>query len=184
MPEIKTETPDPAAIWKEELTAESAAHQATKKELATLTTELTRLTSSREAFLDGFRTPVRIISIIDTDPESTHEIVVGWDTCGKCIHHISICECPHGPTEPSYITKFRSESRIAENFGLSVTTSAVAVEETPSSITTTTPSDVHSTSTTQKCSECHKLVNLDPKDGDADLMDNGKPLCFTCQEKS
>lgn len=184
MPETKTETPDPAAMWKEELTAESAAHQETKRELTTLTTELTRLTASREAFLDGFRTPVRIISIIDTDPEGTHEIVVGWDTCGKCIHHISICECPNGPSEPKYIAKFRSESRIADNFGLSVTASAVAIEDAPTSITATTPSDVHSASTTDKCSKCEKPVNLDRKEGNADLMDDGTPLCHTCQEES
>jgi hypothetical protein len=35
-----------------------------------------------------------------------NEQVVGWDTCGKCLHHIRICECADGPHRPSYVEKF------------------------------------------------------------------------------
>lgn len=44
--------------------------------------------------------PPYILSMVDG-------MVIGWDTCGTCQHHIRICQCKNGPSQPGYIKSFK-----------------------------------------------------------------------------
>jgi hypothetical protein len=173
------------ALWRSELENEVAEHEATKKELRALKEEIAAISADRDRFLGGFKLPTRMVSVVDLS-EDGKEMVVGWDTCGVCIHHVSICQCPTGPSEPKYITKFRTEGRIPAQLGVTRTPvlgrdPVIEPSTGPISDTGVPVPGVPSATT---CSGCGKSVNLDPTMGDADLMDDGRALCFTCQEAS
>lgn len=35
-------------------------------------------------------------------------ITIGWDICGTCRHHVGICACDEGPTEPEFLARERT----------------------------------------------------------------------------
>lgn len=52
--------------------------------------------------------PPFILSFVDTD-DPNGGFVLGWDTCGLCNKHIRICRCVHGPAQPDYVKRWRSD---------------------------------------------------------------------------
>lgn len=53
--------------------------------------------------------PPFILSFVDTD-HPNGGFVIGWDTCGACNLHIRTCKCPTGPTQPTYVKRWRSKN--------------------------------------------------------------------------
>lgn len=33
---------------------------------------------------------------------------IGWDVCGACHRHVSVCTCEDGPSEPGYLAAERT----------------------------------------------------------------------------
>ena len=52
--------------------------------------------------------PPFILSFVDNDHPSGG-FVIGWDTCGSCNLHIRTCKCKDGPSQPSYVKRWRSK---------------------------------------------------------------------------
>lgn len=51
--------------------------------------------------------PAYIISLVDG-------VAIGWDTCGRCFHHLRSCYCKD-PQRPDYIVKMISTSENKES---------------------------------------------------------------------
>lgn len=59
------------------------------------------LVAERDALRDRLARIKKVVTLVDNGA-----YVVGWDTCGHCLYHISQCNCPNGPTPPKYIERW------------------------------------------------------------------------------
>lgn len=53
---------------------------------------------------------VVMLSVIYDLPGHSQPLVVGWNTCHRCLLHTSLCKCKEGPLEPPSIQQWRVRS--------------------------------------------------------------------------
>lgn len=120
-------------------------------------------------------------------------LVVGWDTCGACLLHVSRCQCAKGPVQPNYVKKFVEEFEAGQTptpvGSLEIGEGGLSPErgsdsgQKPVSPVQDGPEGVPSgTRSRASCKSCGKPVLTGPDNANADRNDDGSWSCFSCQE--
>lgn len=152
---------------------------------------LDQLTQLVEAASEVAPKATTVLTAIGTKGDGS-PLVVGWDTCGTCLLHVSRCACPKGPTQPSYVAKWVAEFEGRLSTPVRSPESAeglLSPEGVPDSGQTAIPpvqTDVEGvpsgTRSRASCSGCGKPILTGPDNANADRNDDGTWTCFECQE--
>lgn len=51
-----------------------------------------------------------MLSVIYDVPGHSEPLVVGWNTCHRCLLHLSLCHCKEGPLEPPSVQQWRERA--------------------------------------------------------------------------
>lgn len=127
------------------------------------------------------------VSVVTGNP-----VIVGWNTCGECLQHLSGCRCSE-PKMPEYIDKWVKEFETL-SAGTAATTAVGSTQnsEVPFSPEPTSDLAKKSISPERIVPEEEEESGLSPCEGCgnpvdptmADVQDDGSLMCFTCQESS
>lgn len=152
---------------------------------------LDQLTQLVETASEVRPTVTSILTAIGTKGDG-EPLIVGWDTCGTCLIHVSRCACAKGPTQPNYVAKWveEFEARLStpvrnlespENL-LSPGEGSVSGENAIPAVQTKSTGVPSGTRSRASCKECGKAVLTGPDNANADRNDDGTWTCFSCQE--
>lgn len=152
---------------------------------------LDQLTALVEAASETAPKASTVKTLIAVNAEG-RQLVVGWDTCGSCLLHVSRCACTKGPSQPSYVARWVEEFEATlstpvrnpespENL-LSPGEGSVSGENVIPAVQDESKGVPSATRSRASCKECGKPVLTGPDNANADRNDDGSWTCFSCQE--
>lgn len=99
-------TPEPTEAQNEptEVTEAAEAAEAAIDAEASLSDEDAQRLAQLTVLAEERHQAQVIYSLIDDG--LGNDMLIGWDTCGRCFLHIRQCKCADGPHRPVYIEKF------------------------------------------------------------------------------